>query len=301
MVKIVSAHQYYDANFTIKAVTGGFSIEGDMIQRAELCVRLEHILLEELSQIAGVPETEIMMTKSFQLYLAYKQFCIIAFQTTISESDLEKLSNCIDEVFRLIKEIDPSCSTNPKLHFHMHYVALIRYFGPLIYFSSLPFERKHQYFKAWARVIHNMVNPALSMAVRHQYYVAATFNATEYCDIEFEFDKKLTSDPSADLHDTPPMPSTFLTSFPPLKLYKNVVRRIGVSNKWIQVTRLLKDSSNKVFVGGVIFEKSSDLQFGLPILTNLFELKYIEYNELYHVNDFIYSLKGKQVVIAGII
>lgn len=141
MVLIITTKQFYDAPFAIRSVPGGFSIDGDMIQKAELFIRLEQILLDDLPTIAGVSAQLIYESLPFQLYLSLKSVSIISFQTIISNNDLEILTTEIKSMFLILKSLDPSFPITPKMHHITHYPSLIIKFGPLVQFSSLPFER----------------------------------------------------------------------------------------------------------------------------------------------------------------
>lgn len=141
MVTMVRSKQFYDSPLSISSETGGFSVDGDFIQRAELFIRLEQIFLEDIPALTGCAAEEVMSSKPFQLYLAFKRVCLISFNVIITDFDLEELKNKIRESIRLLKEIEPSCSITPKLHHLQHYPSLIKRFGPLVFFSSLAFER----------------------------------------------------------------------------------------------------------------------------------------------------------------
>ena len=61
----------------------------------------------------------------------------------------------------------------PKLHFLTHYYTqLTKMYGPLVLWSTLDFERKHQVFKQKANIMKNFVNPAKSFMCREQMSLA---------------------------------------------------------------------------------------------------------------------------------
>ncbi|RWR99342.1 hypothetical protein B4U79_06268, partial [Dinothrombium tinctorium] len=55
----------------------------------------------------------------------------------------------------------------PKLHYLCHYSDLMATFGPLWKFSTMRYERKHNYFKQLAQKIRNSINITLSLSERH--------------------------------------------------------------------------------------------------------------------------------------
>ena len=91
---------------------------------------------------------------------------------SINLEEIQCLKESIEILFELIKEISPSSKITPKMHHISNYPALMKYFVPLINYSTLPFERKHQFFKKWSRLISNHKNPSSSLALRHQYHQA---------------------------------------------------------------------------------------------------------------------------------
>jgi hypothetical protein len=300
MVLMVTSKQFYDAPLCIKSVTGGFTIEGDMIQRAELLVRLEQIFLEDLPLMCGIPASQVQSSNPFQLFESLKNIAIISFQVSISKDNLAELRTNISKMFQYYKALDASGKVTPKMHHISHYPDLIENFGPLVHFSSLPFERKHQFFKQWARLIHNTKNPAYSLAVRHQCYQAVTFKANSYREIKFNFNIELSSNPP--LQNTLPIDVTFYSDKTQCQLGKNVVRRIGRSNMWIEIKSFWKiKESTSIIAGGKIYEKSSNFVYTFAILHPKVEQMYIAMTELYHVNDFVSVLNGHNVLIKGII
>ncbi|XP_027196295.2 uncharacterized protein LOC113790792 [Dermatophagoides pteronyssinus] len=172
IIKTITGYQFNDTPFIINSVSGGFSFTGDMIQVAEFIVRIEEIILFKFPRVINVDAETIFNSNAFKLYSHFKKICIISFQLSISLEDIQCLKKSIDALFQLIYRISPSTKITPKMHHITHYPALIEYFGPLIKYSTLPFERKHQFFKKWSRIISNHKNPSSSLAIRHQYHQA---------------------------------------------------------------------------------------------------------------------------------
>lgn len=133
------------------------------------------------------PES-LQNTDAFQLLLALKNVCKISFKHKISKDfDLESLRQSTTEVFRLINLIDPNFKIFPKLHQITHYPDIIQQFGPLINFSTLRYERKHRFFKRWAKIMCNHINPSYSLANRHQCYFVQAFDAVAFSEYVFDF------------------------------------------------------------------------------------------------------------------
>lgn len=59
----------------------------------------------------------------------------------------------------------------PKQHFMVHYGRLLRRNGSLSLISALLCERNHRKGKAYARVCNSRINPAFSVAIKHQLYL----------------------------------------------------------------------------------------------------------------------------------
>ena len=224
LASLISGAQYCDTPFSVRSVAGGFAYAGDMIHLSELIVCLEHILLVEVAMAVGVDTNRIEASKAFQLYATYKTICLISFSTIITTEQISELSANISNLFRLALEIDHEFKITPKLHHLTHYPDLIRMFGPLIQFSTLSFERKHQYFKKWAKLINNTINPSYSLANRHQYHQSIVMK--DYEQTKFDFNHQQNVDPQFMAEST----SSFHQQRPsPFPLKKNIARRIGQS------------------------------------------------------------------------
>ncbi|KAH9402363.1 hypothetical protein TYRP_016422 [Tyrophagus putrescentiae] len=58
-------------------------------------------------------------------------------------------------------------------------------FGPLIYFSTLKFERKHLQFKNYSEISMNRINMTKSFAKHHQFRAAFLFSQQKFSSIDF--------------------------------------------------------------------------------------------------------------------
>ena len=65
----------------------------------------------------------------------------------------------------------------PKAHFLSHYPDLMFYYGGLLSFSTLKFERKHSTVKKLIKQSKNFQNVTYSLAESHQLLQAATKDA----------------------------------------------------------------------------------------------------------------------------
>jgi hypothetical protein len=57
---------------------------------------------------------------------------------------------------------------SPKQHYLLHYPRCIREFGAPLWYSTMSFERMHQYFKNVQKSIHNTINTTKSLSYRVQ-------------------------------------------------------------------------------------------------------------------------------------
>jgi hypothetical protein len=130
-------------------------------------------------------------TDSFSLFLALKEFSLICFSEEISIHQLRRLTQTCSNIFQLLYKIDPNYKIFPKLHHLIHYRDQIQKFGPLINYSTLPFERKHQQFKRWSRNLFNFTNPAKSLASRHQHKFILSFEQKLYTESKFDYQNLL--------------------------------------------------------------------------------------------------------------
>jgi hypothetical protein len=136
--------------------------------------------VEDLPKFSQSSINDILTSIPFLLYLCLKEVCIVSFKNKIEDFEICKLKSNILLLFSYLKILEPEYKIFPKLHHLTHYPEMIRKFGPLVSYSSLPFERKHQFFKEWARIMHNSINPAYSLAERHQCEQALNIKEKSY-------------------------------------------------------------------------------------------------------------------------
>lgn len=144
-----------------------------------------------MQQILVLNFSGIEFRQVFKLYMTVKKACIMCYKDSFKPEETEELRQTISNMFRLAREINPNFRITPKMHHMTHYHQIIEKFGTLIDFSTLPYERKHFYFKRWARVMCNHKNPAKSLAERHQYSMAVDFDQKDYEATEFRFTNEI--------------------------------------------------------------------------------------------------------------
>lgn len=82
------------------------------------------------------------------------------------------------------------------------------------------------------------------------------------------------------------------------------MRRIGETNLWIEAMQFwIQFNTKEVYVEGIVYQMSENENNLFQTLTRI-ELKnpirFVKLKDLYHVNDFVDSFKGKYILIAGI-
>ncbi|KAI2810569.1 hypothetical protein BLOT_001732 [Blomia tropicalis] len=102
----------------------------------------------------------------FKLWLVSKEFTLIAFSQNVSKEDCEEMNVLSNIMIHFIKELGGHIFC--KLHHITHYGQLIKQFGPLYFYSTFRYERKHQYCKHIARLMRNFINPSKTIHSRHQ-------------------------------------------------------------------------------------------------------------------------------------
>jgi len=104
----------------------------------------------------------------WNLYLCLRNIVSIIYSEEIALEWIEELEKENLKFMTNFKKLFPEESVTPKMHYMLHYPDLIRNFGPLIKFSTIKFERKHNYFKKLSQILRNFRNITLSLCNRHQ-------------------------------------------------------------------------------------------------------------------------------------
>lgn len=178
---------------------------------------------------------------------------------------------------------------------------MIRRFGPLVLFSTLSFERKHQTFKRWAFIMHNSINPAVSLANRHQYHQATQWQSS-FKNRSFIYTHPLPN--SSHIRRGLPPNAKLLSGKTPCLLNKNVVRRVGDTKLWLELENFWsedKDKDHVIYVTGTIYEVTDELTYTLPVMVEKERNVCFHYEDLNHVNDFLFSFQSHWTLLYGII
>lgn len=95
------------------------------------------------------------------------QILTIVYSHTISEENILNLEKLIDAFLSgIIACFDEPLI--PKLHFLLHYPAIIQKMGPVVYMSTIRYEAKHQVFKDMVKKTKNFRNINKSLVLKHQ-------------------------------------------------------------------------------------------------------------------------------------
>jgi hypothetical protein len=81
-----------------------------------------------------------------------------------------------------------------------------------------------------------------------------------------------------------------------------VVRKVGETDLYIKVSSFWQvPSTNVLYVEGIIYKQSQNVHYTFSVLLKLFSLKYVKYDDLYHINDFVYKMDDNDILIKSII
>jgi hypothetical protein len=98
----------------------------------------------------------------------------IIFSPRITVEETFLLSHLIQDHHEHFLTVFPENHLLPKHHHMLHYPASIRAIGPLMRFSCIRFEGKHNFFKQIAHITANYRNICKTMAQRHQMTLSDT-------------------------------------------------------------------------------------------------------------------------------
>ena len=103
------------------------------------------------------------------------EFSQIISSHTISLSKVSCLEVIYDRYLDLRVLMFPNTKLRTKHHYVQHYAYLTKLYGPLIKFSTLRYESKHQYFKQIATKARNFINIEKTLTGRHQILQSTLF------------------------------------------------------------------------------------------------------------------------------
>lgn len=265
--------------------------------------------------------------EAYQLLKHLKQLTYLAFSFSIDSEDLQKmrdsakslLDNCRsifrddelgDEDSEEDEEDDnrepkpePRYNVVPKFHHVQHYSDQVQFYGPLVLYSTLKFERKHQVFKQKADILKNFKNPSRSFAVHHQLGLALKLSHPQFSDIDFFQKASLASSSSRQaslILSTLPNSIVLHSAEHPHRLNKNLAFKINYirTKYWISPVKYHKSNSDgSIFAEGNIYEEkkniasiNSNLKTQFHFLTVKFPvMKYVNLEHLHYRADFIFS------------
>nr|XP_027203281.1 uncharacterized protein LOC113797144 [Dermatophagoides pteronyssinus] len=250
-----------NGNIEINVEHSDLKIRGKGSQKLELIMRMIEIFPEMI-------ENKPM----FDLYIATKKFIFLMYSfSAVYNQEMENI----------VKNFVQKCLENeisiPKLHFISHYPLLFKFYGPLKYFSTERYERKHCQLKNFMQTSKNHKNVPYSIAQRHQS--AQPFET----EIEYE---------NGDL------PSTSH----PFPLRKSIVRPLlNEENLFIEAKKF-KVIDNKIMVNGKLFNTTPHdpdfIIFKCEIINENFS---IPFEQIDHNNSFLFKTKDSSNISSSFI
>lgn len=250
----------------------------------------------------------------FKLWKCLKDFTVLSLAKSLTESDLEEMRSLSDKIINFCLEL-VDMEVFCKLHHLVHYADLIVQFGPLYYFSTFRYERKHQYCKYIARVMRNFINPSKTIHERHQVRKALIEKKIQFRTFEFFKKKARLGEPHFEsIGTTKEKREEFASKFEvllscerPFPLNKQVLRRCN-SSIYFHVEQFYREiKTGKIFCSGEQFSNHWNTKFdsrvrkqvqfarekrrkdGLKCLTRNRGKYVISYEELYPTNDFLFE------------
>ncbi|XP_064630378.1 uncharacterized protein LOC135489123 isoform X1 [Lineus longissimus] len=123
-------------------------------------------LIRHLPILVGdiIPEND----EHLELILRLLRCMDIIFSPQIAKGETDLLGQLIQDHHEHYLSIFPDKHLLPKHHHMLHYPSAIEAIGPLIRFSCLRFEAKHNYFKQISHICCNYKNICKTMALRNQ-------------------------------------------------------------------------------------------------------------------------------------
>lgn len=122
------------------------------------------------------------------LYTLLREILYLILSPVINENLLSYLEDLIQRHHKLyIKLIGP---LKPKHHFILHYIRVMRLFGPPRYYSATRFEGKHRSGKRYTNVTDSRVNLSYSLIVKHQLQLCEYFlNQKSFVKLDISYQK----------------------------------------------------------------------------------------------------------------
>ena len=149
---------------TMSHSEGELKLGGDAVQKAEFFIRMQHMIVENFQS----SKLCLNETKPFKLYHTLLRVAQISFQSKITPLELVELQSETKKIIPLIKEISNNFTIFPKIHHMTHYHQMFQFFRPLVNFSALKYERKHQFFKRFFNLSERAISSFLHLFRYHQ-------------------------------------------------------------------------------------------------------------------------------------
>lgn len=244
-----------------------------------------------------------------------RQFTKLAFSWEYSENEVDNFEMWATEMIQIVVQLEKKRAKKlkkplkanivwPKLHFLTHYSQLTRLFGPLVFWSTLNFERKHQVFKNKANTMQNFVNPAKSFMSREQ--VCFSLDLAEPKSTlgnlprsDFRFLNSLTKDNNI-LDENELRKYVLPVKLHPHPISTQLIFKINQnlnSTQWINPSAYYKDpnGSQHIYVYGHIYtldnESDPDLHQSLNVLIAC-DSKFVILDFLNHQSDFLFKCEN---------
>lgn len=223
---------------------------------------------------------------TWKLVIMLLEITQIVSSHSITYNQIHYLEFLIYQYLNSLKSHFPEIKLKPKHHYIQHYPQLILEFGPLIKFSTLRFESKHQFFKHISSTTKNFVNITQTLTTKHQFYQAPlSFNRVS--------SPTIIKNPISS-HGSRHSEYKFLSakvSFNNISYEKNqfVILQKNINNEIIILNIeiiLTNNEQNKITFFGRIYTMIYNYKAGLYEMDETEELRYVELSELYYSFPF---------------
>jgi hypothetical protein len=153
-----------EGKISIAHFTNDSAVKGKMSEVYNLIIFLPVILKKmEVNFRTSVWKLLIQMVSIMRLVTAEQ----------LSYAQVNKMHHHIESFFQIRKNVFKDARLLPKHHYLKHYSALTFWFGPPKKFWTLPFEKKHQFFKFHSNHAKNFKNVEKMLLTRHQMFQAS--------------------------------------------------------------------------------------------------------------------------------
>lgn len=267
--------------------------------------------------------------EAYQLLKHLRQLTYLSYSFSIDQEDLPKIRDSAKRLIEHCRSIflneelersqeeeeeteddedepkpEPMYKIVPKLHHVQHYAEQIQFYGPLVLYSTLKFERKHQVFKQQADIMKNFKNPCKSFAMHHQLGLAVKLSHPNFANIDFFLRTKTDAASSARQANLllPSLPNSMKLHSPehPHRLNKNLAFKVNHHRFKYHILpcnyhKLKSDGS--IYAEGLIYEEKKqtcNLPADLKEQFNFFQIKfpvpkYVSLDNLHYRSDFLFQ------------